>query len=315
MQMRKIVKLGFLISLIVIPGYFPSCDYPVGQHQYDNAIRKSRRLIDSIRQSTQVPGIDLAVSIEGQVVWSEAFGYADLEHRTPVVAGVTKFRIGSVSKALTATSLGKLIDESKLDLKKKIQFYVPEFPEKQYSIYIRQVAAHTSGLRSYKSEQEYLQTDYFPNVGSTMAFFAEDSLEFEPGTRFGYTTLGYNVLAAVIESASGIPYLDYMQKAVFEPLNMKSTCADRNDKIITNRTSFYSLDSANSLVNAPYVNNSYKWAGGGFLSTTHDLIKLGEAYFESRLLIRENNQVAYYASKTKGWNATQIWPWMVLYSG
>ncbi len=75
-----------------------------------------------------------------------------------------------------------------------------------------------------------------------------------------------------------------MQNEVFTTLEMNSTCADKNDSIIVNRTSFYEVDSLNNYINAPSVNNSYKWAGGGFLSTTTDIIKFGKAHMNPGFL-------------------------------
>jgi serine beta-lactamase-like protein LACTB len=98
------------------------------------------------------------------------------------------------------------------------------------------------------------------------------------------TSYGFNLLSAAIEGASGEDFLTYIKHEVFSPLGMVATSPDKNDSIIVSRTSFYQLDSLNNIVNAPYVDNSYKWAGGGFLSTTTDLIKFGEAHLIPGLL-------------------------------
>lgn len=124
----------------------------------------------------------------------------------------------------------------------------------------------------------------YNSVESSIAIFSNDSLLYEPGSQFSYSSYGFNLLSAVIEGASKEDFLLYIQREVFSPLGMNSTCPDKNDSIIVNRTSFYALDSLNNIINAPYVDNSYKWAGGGFLSTTHDLIKFGEAHLNSGFL-------------------------------
>ncbi|MEP5104049.1 MAG: serine hydrolase domain-containing protein, partial [Ekhidna sp.] len=240
-----------------------------------------------IQVERRVPGLDIAVSIDGSVVWSEGFGYADLEHQVPVMPGVTKFRIGSVSKSLTATAIGKLVDEGKMDLKKEIQTYVPYFPEKKYNPTIAQVAGHLGGIRHYQQYEEYYQMNHFKSLEASLSIFSEDTLLFEPGSRYRYSSFGYNLLGAAIEGASGLDYLTYMEKEVFAPLEMSNTCADRNSEVILNRTSFYEVDTLGKLINAPYVNNSYKWAGGGFISTTTDLNKFGQSYLEQRILSEE----------------------------
>ena len=113
---------------------------------------------------------------------------------------------------------------------------------------------------------------------SSLSIFEKDTLLFVPGSQYSYSSYGYNLLSAVIEGASGEAFLPFIQREVFAALAMNSTCPDKNDSIIANRTSFYEVNSSSVLRNAPYVDNSYKWASGGFLSTTADLVKFGEAH-------------------------------------
>ena len=96
------------------------------------------------------------------------------------------------------------------------------------------------------------------------------------GSQFLYSTFGYTLLAAIVERASGYKYLDYMQK-IFHDLDMLTTVQEENEPVIYNRARFYVYNKKKRLVNTPYVDNSYKWAGGGFLSTVGDLLKFGNA--------------------------------------
>ncbi|XP_039721314.1 serine beta-lactamase-like protein LACTB, mitochondrial isoform X2 [Pteropus medius] len=100
--------------------------------------------------------------------------------------------------------------------------------------------------------------------------------DFEQGSQFLYSTFGYSLLAAIVERASGYKYLDYMQK-IFHDLDMLTTVQEENEPVIYNRARFYVYNKKKRLVNTPYVDNSYKWAGGGFLSTVGDLLKFGNA--------------------------------------
>ncbi len=133
-MIKRILLFSILCTFIFI------CSKNTKQvSNYSNAIAESKRLLDSLITDGKVPGIDVAVAIDGDIVWSEAFGYADLEHQIPVIAGKTRFRIGSVSKPFTSAALGKLMDMNKIDLDKPIQTYVPYFPSKKYPITTRQV--------------------------------------------------------------------------------------------------------------------------------------------------------------------------------
>lgn len=279
------MRLNSIILILTVVNFLGFKSY--GQHsknsRYAKAIREGHRLIDSLRQKQNIPGIDVAVSINGEIVWSEGFGFADLQHRIPVIPGKTRFRIGSVSKPLTAAALGKLMDRGKLDLNASVQAYVPYFPLKKYPITVKQAAGHIAGIRHYRGN-EFLMNRRYNSVKSSLTIFENDSLLFEPGSKYSYSSYGFSLISAVIEGASGERFLPFIQREVFSALNMTSTCPDKNDSIIVNRTSFYQLDSSSYLRNAPYVDNSYKWAGGGFISTTTDLIKFGEAHLTAGFL-------------------------------
>jgi CubicO group peptidase (beta-lactamase class C family) len=229
------------------------------------------------------PGAAICVRKDGRVVWSEGFGYADLEQQVPVTTQ-TRFRVGSVSKPLTAAALGLLSEAGKLDWDAPVQRYVPTFPVKRYPITVRQVAGHLAGIRHYK-EGEFESKKHYDTVLEGLEIFEDDSLLFEPGTRFEYSSYGWNLLSAVIEGASGQSFLDFMRQRVFVPAGMPHTGADFVDSIVPERTRFYTrTDSLGPIVNAPFVDNSYKWAGGGFLSTAEDLAQFGEEMMDGHLL-------------------------------
>ena len=104
--------------------------------RYADAVEFARTLMTAVMEESGTPGMSVAVGIDGRVVWSEGFGYADVEHRVPVWEE-TKFRIGSVSKPVTAAAIGLLVEQGKLDLDAPVQRYVPSFPEKRWSITTR----------------------------------------------------------------------------------------------------------------------------------------------------------------------------------
>jgi CubicO group peptidase (beta-lactamase class C family) len=279
------MKFNFTLFILLIFSIWvtESCVPPPRKSRFEKAILESRRLIDSLQQKQKIPGIDVAVSIDGKTVWSEGFGFADVEHNVPVVPGKTRFRIGSVAKPFTAAALGKLMDNGKLNLNSPVQAYVPYFPLKKYPITVKQVGAHVAGIRHYRGK-EFLNKDYYNSVQSSLSIFEKDTLLFVPGNQYSYSSYAYNLLSAVIEGASGEAFLPFIQREVFAALAMNSTCPDKNDSIIANRTAFYEVNSSSVLRNAPYVDNSYKWGSGGFLSTTADLVKFGEAHLSPGFL-------------------------------
>lgn len=251
--------------------------------RYQAAIDSARSLMERFVAFSDIPGASVSVSVGGEIIWSEGFGYADLEQQVPVYPDKTKFRIGSVSKPITSAALGVLYDEGKVKLDVPIQEYVPEFPEKRWPITLRQLAGHLSGIRHYRGE-EFLSSKRYATVSEGLAIFANDTLLFEPGTRYSYTSYGWNLISAAVEGASGEDFLTFMQKAVFDPLGMKNTTADYTDSLIAFRTGYYQKTEGGTIINAPFVDNSYKWAGGGFLSTTEDLVRFGHAHIQPGFL-------------------------------
>ncbi|XP_008137374.2 serine beta-lactamase-like protein LACTB, mitochondrial isoform X1 [Eptesicus fuscus] len=127
----------------------------------------------------------------------------------------------------------------------------------------------------FEQGELYLK-EKFENSIESLRLFKNDPLFFKPGSQFLYSTFGYTLLAAIIERASGYKFLDYMQK-IFHDLDMLTTVQEEHEPVIYNRARFYVYNKKRHLVNTPYVDNSYKWAGGGFLSTVGDLLKFGNA--------------------------------------
>ncbi|XP_059555212.1 serine beta-lactamase-like protein LACTB, mitochondrial [Myotis daubentonii] len=144
----------------------------------------------------------------------------------------------------------------------------------------------------FEQDELYLK-EKFENSIESLKLFKNDPLFFKPGSQFLYSTFGYTLLAAIIERASGYKFLDYMQK-IFHELDMLTTVQEEHEPVIYNRARFYVYNKKRRLVNTPYVDNSYKWAGGGFLSTVGDLLKFGNAMlygYQVRLFKNSNENL------------------------
>lgn len=276
---------------------------PIRDKAYQGAIQQAKHFIDSLRLKQDIPGISICVGTKEKILWAEGFGYADLESKWPVTPQ-SKFRLGSVSKSLTSLAVGRLVEEGKLDLDAPIQQYVPSFPRKKYPITSRQLATHTAGIRHYGPNDLLTCLKRYKTVQEGLVIFSNDSLLFQPGTAYNYSTYGYNLLSAVIEGASHTDYLAYMQDAVFAPLHMISTGADYSDSIVTDRVRFYEHQQAR-LVNANQVDNSYKWAGGGLLSTPSDLVRLGQGLLSGLVLKKETVALLFTPQSLQNGKSTQ----------
>lgn len=270
----KRYRITGIIALLFCISWFTACTQQPNKEL--ETIHKSQHVIDSLMTAQNIPGLQVAVWKAGKLVFSEGFGFADLEQNVPVNTA-TKLRIGSVSKTITSVALARLYEESKLLLDTLVQAYVPYFPEKKWPITVRQIAGHTAGIRHYRGN-EFRMNKHFNSVKESLSIFADDTLLFEPGTDYSYSSYGWNLVSGVVEGASQMPFLSYMNQEILTPLGMNETVAEYNDSLITNRTRYYTYSAAEdgTVVNAPTVDNSYKWAGGGFIGTAEDLITFGE---------------------------------------
>ena len=220
---------AFLFILIPLTGF--SQDLSV-------ATQKADSIVQEFFISNNFPGMSVSVFKGNEMVWSKGYGFADVENQIPVDPSVTKFRIGSVSKTLTAAGLGVLIQEDKVDPDAEIQKYVPQFPEKNYPITVKQVAGHIAGIRHYRGS-EFMSKKLYETVNEGLTIFMNDTLLFEPGTQYSYSSYGWNLISAVIEGASGEEFLPFMKEEVFDPLGMNNTVPEWSNQEIPDLTKFY----------------------------------------------------------------------------
>ncbi|MEO1022168.1 MAG: serine hydrolase domain-containing protein [Bacteroidota bacterium] len=236
-------------------------------------------LVSFYVQDQNIPGMSISVFYKDGLVFSKGFGYSDIEAGTPVDPSNTKFRVGSVSKTYTAAALGELMEDGVIHPDSSVYAYVPDFPEKRHDFSVRQLAGHTAGIRHYRGS-EFISKRFYATVDEGLEIFENDTLLFEPGTDYRYSSYGWNLISAVIEGASGEAFLEFITREVFDELGMKSTVPEWSNQTIPHLTTFYEYRN-NQNVEADFVDNSYKWAGGGFVGTTEDMIRFGRAYLST----------------------------------
>lgn len=270
---------------------------------YTSIIESTREELDAYRASLVSPSISVAVGVDGELVWADARGYADIESQT-LATPDTVYPIGSVSKPITAVLTALLWQDGLLDIDADVRDYVTSFPQKEYSITLRQLLSHQAGIRHYKfgwkppvfSESSLNQE--FANTEEGLTLFADDALLFEPDTDFNYSTFGYTLIAAAIERVTGQSYIGALQERVLDPLGMVRTFVDRVHQIpATRATDYVGTFSRKAVAPAPATNSSYKWAGGGLVSTPTDLVRLGNAVL-STVLLRDTTHTAMFTART-----------------
>ncbi len=264
---------------------------------------KIESVISNFRAASKAPGISVAVVENGEFVWSAGFGMADLENSVPATSQ-TLYRLASISKSITATAAMELWEQGKLELDTPVQKYCPAFPQKPWPITTRQLLGHLAGIRYYRvPELPYSESESDPEVGNTrhfengieagLKFFADDPLDAQPGTHFNYSTQGYTLIGCAIEGASGKKYEDFVRDQVLLPAGMVQTLPDDRFAIIPMRTRFYSKDKSGAVVNAEFLDSSYKIPGGGWLSSAPDMARFEVAILNDRLMKRATRDIMW----------------------
>jgi serine beta-lactamase-like protein LACTB len=243
--------------------------------------------LQQVRRTTGVPGISLAVAKDGVMIYSGGVGYAELQNRTPA-DGTTVHNVGSVSKVLATVAVMQLVEKGAVALDDVIQKYVPSFPKKQAPITLQHILTHTSGIRHYRGGEfgphGLREMRRFEDIEEAMKHFSDDPLLFDPGQYWSYSSHAFNLLQGVIEKSSGMKFEAYMRKYVFEPAGMLSSSFDVPERVVHKRGQGYVRNDDGVWTHPRYVDPSYKYAGGGMLSTVEDLVRFCIAINDGTLL-------------------------------
>ena len=252
--------------------------------------------MQKIRIESGAPGVSVSVAHNGEIVFSQGLGYAEMDNLTPSTSG-TVYNIASVSKTMAAVAVMQLVEKGEVNLDDPIQKYVPYFPEKRWPVTVRQILTHTSGIRHYREgefgEQRYKEKIHYDSLEAAIAFWKDDTLLFQPGQYWFYSSHASNLMQGIIETVTEMGFEEYLRKHVWEPAGMLSTSFDVPERIVPNRGKGYVRNEKGLLINTIYVDVSYKYAGGGILSTSGDLARFGIALNNGKLLKPETLKKMY----------------------
>jgi CubicO group peptidase (beta-lactamase class C family) len=234
-------------------------------------------------------------------VFARGFGKADLENDVAATEA-TVYRLASISKPVTAVAVMMLRDQGRLDLDADVRKYVPAFPEKQWTVTPRLLLGHLAGVRHYK-EGEAESTTHFATASDGLARFANDALLHEPGTKYLYSTYGFNLLGIAVEKVSGQTFASFVREKIAAPAGADSLRDDDVQAIIVHRAQGYVKQGA-ELRNAQLMDPSYKLGGGGLCCNAPDLVRFAMALMDGRLLRKESVAELWTAQKTSDGKAT-----------
>ncbi|WP_244238372.1 serine hydrolase domain-containing protein [Corallococcus terminator] len=233
----------------------------------------------------QGPTAGLSVGVmRGGQRWMRGFGYRDLGKKLPATVRTT-YRMASITKSFTAVAVLQLAQAGKLDLDADIRTLVPEYPVKQWPVTVRQLLGHLGGVPTYDSPSAGNNTKPV-STREAIGLFAERPLTSEPGTRYLYTTWGFNLLGAAVETASGKSYREYLRDHVFAPAHMSHADLDELSTRDAEQAVGYRV-AGSTLKPSRFLDVTSRFAGGGTRATVEDLLGFARAVLDDALVTRE----------------------------
>jgi CubicO group peptidase (beta-lactamase class C family) len=299
-----VVFVGLIVSFILglwgymsttaVTFYPSSADVPsiVGSappDEWASAVESSRQAVRAGLSQQNLPGISVAVGVNGHIAWSEGFGWADVDRKTSM-APSTLMRIGTASVVLSSAGAGLLLERGRLHLDDEIHKWVPEYWAHPWQITLRQLMGHMAGVPNDGGDEGPLYSRHCQRAVEGLQFLSgyERELRFQPGTDYRYSSYGWMLVSAAIEAAADEPFATFMQKAVFDPLGMRDTLTDDAAMSLPARaTHYFPRFAADPHYGFDVTREtSYSCYGGAniFVSTPSDLVRFGMGVNAGRLL-------------------------------
>jgi CubicO group peptidase (beta-lactamase class C family) len=229
----------------------------------------------------------ILVARNDQILLDKGYGYANLEWQVPNSPDA-KFRLGSITKQITAACILLLEERGKLKTDDLVKKYLPDAPSAWDHITLYNLLTHTAGIPNFTEFPDYRASEATPTTPEQLvARFRDKPLEFQPGEDWRYSNSNYVLLGYLIEKITGQRYQDFVEQNIFKPLGMQNSGYDSNTAIIPHRAAGYS-PGPNGPVNAGYVDMSVPFSAGALYSTTHDLLRWEQGLFAGKLLSAES---------------------------
>ncbi len=297
-NLRTVFLVAILFLLVVWPvfGQGPADDFAARAEEYLAAQMRVNRFMGAV-----------LVAHKGEILLRKGYGFADLEHHVPNTP-ITKFRIGSLTKAFTAVAILQLEQQGKLRVQDSICNFLDPCPPAWQPITLHHLLTHTSGIPNFTSFPDYAAKMALPcPVTCTIERFRDRPLEFTPGERWAYSNSGYILLGHVIESVSGQSYEQFLREQILEPLVLDDTGYDHTEPILSHRARGYSREGE-QLRNARFLDMTIPHAAGALYSTVEDLYRWEQSFYTDQLLpasVRERLFTPVLNEYAYGWGVRQ----------
>lgn len=261
---------------------------------FGDAARAAIAGLERMRVGEGVPGVTAAVAVDGALVWTGAAGWSDLEARTPMTPDVV-MRIGSTSKAVTATVLARLHDQGILSMSDTVGEHLAELLNPEWAnLQLRQLMSHTAGMPGYEENTDWLgvigtmrMQESYESVEDGLRLVDGSRLLFEPGAEFHYSSFDVNLAALVAEHASGREYAALIEHEIRGPLGLDTPLLGDRGARPDNEAHYYRIRRGDRVRSWPHTDVSQRWPGGGLISRSRDLVLVASAWLDPEFIAPE----------------------------
>jgi len=274
------------------------------KRKYVKEIKDARKDLGFFMVENMVPGANVAVSVNGELVYSEGLGWASKDLDVPAKRS-TKFRIGEISTIINDAIYLKLVEEGKINPDTAIQYYYPEFPTKpEGKITLKMLENETSGIRPAAGNEELKMANN--SIEKGLDVFKNDPLDMPPGQFQINSCFNHNLLGVIMEKATGTKYADLLKDYVTVPLHMDNTVIDNPYVTIKGRADFYEPNIIAQVVNSTFTDLRVNAPSKGLLSNAEDLIKLGNAFLEGDFFSVETRKNLFEPLRLNNQNTSRM---------
>lgn len=252
-------------------------------------------IVDNEMKKNNIPGVSIAIVYDKEIIWSDGYGYADLENKI-LTTPKTIFAVGSITKLVTAIMMMRLRDEGKLSLDDAVEKFIPTTRIRSSSnndrpVTLRQIASHTAGLQREVSFDTW-HTLKFPSIEELVDSLRDVTTVFPPFSRYKYSNLGYTILGHVLSIVAGLPYKEYVISNILKPLGMNQSKFDLTDDVKLVLAKGYTVFGDEPIELVPYIEFGAMAPAGQLFSSVQDIANLISLQFlEDRVLPMEGASI------------------------
>ena len=280
-------NLKLFIQFIIILSISWSCsDRNEDEPEISISIESKINRYLELNQSAEQPGLSIAVRKDNQIVYQGNLGLARINGQIAINSD-TQFRIGSISKPITALAIMQLIEANQLSLEDKLVSFYPELPSSFANITVRHLLSHRSGLLDYIDDNTNVTSLNDLNMQEALDFISSpnsgfQNLEYEPGSDGSYSNTGYVLLALIVEKVSGMSLPDYLAQHIFQPAGMTDTFVISENEHLGDNGNNYALSFGTNIDVLGF--NSLIYGASGVVSSTSDMMKFIEALLSNEFI-------------------------------